>query len=63
MVTEGIEFNNARPEEVIDYLQDLDRVKLALSPANLKIKLDNKQLMLRVMDKAVRDYPIRKSFL
>lgn len=63
MVTEGIEFNNARPDEVIDYLQDLSRVKLALNPANLKIKLDGKSLMLRVMDKGVNDYPIRKSFL
>lgn len=63
MVTEGIEFINARPEEVVGYLQDLDRVKLALNPANLKIKLGGKFLMLSVMDTGVRDYPIRKSFL
>ena len=63
MVTEGIEFINARPVEVIDYLQDLDRVKLSLSPANLKIKSDGKMLMLQIMDKGTQDYPIRKSFL
>ncbi len=63
MVTEGIEFINARPGEVIDYLQDLDRVKFSLSPANLKIKSDGKMLMLQIMDKGIQDYPIRKSFL
>ncbi len=63
MVTEGIEFINASPDEVINYLQDLGREKLRLSPANLKIKSDGKFLMLSVMDKGVGDYPIRKSFL
>ena len=63
MVTEGLEFNNASPDEVIDYLQDLDRVKLALSPASLKMGSDGKMMMLRIMDKGVNDYPIRKSFL
>ena len=63
MVTEGLEFNNASPNEVIDYLQDLDRIKLDLSPASLKMKSDGKMLMLRVMDNGVKEYPIRKSFL
>jgi len=63
MVTEGIEFINASPDEVINYLQDLGREKLRLSPANLKIKSDGKFLMLSIMDKGVEDYPIRKSFL
>ncbi|HMN49629.1 MAG TPA: hypothetical protein PKD67_10865 [Ignavibacteriaceae bacterium] len=63
MVTEGIEFINASPDEVINYLQDLGREKLRLSPANLKIKSDSKFLILSVMDKGVEDYPIRKSFL
>lgn len=63
MVTEGIEFIDASPDEVIGYLQDLDRVKLSLSPANLKIKSDGKYLTLSVMNKKVKDYPIRKSFL
>lgn len=63
MVTEGIEFINASPDEVINYLQDLEREKLRLSPANLKIKSDGKFLMLSIMDKGVEDYPIRKSFL
>lgn len=63
MVTEGIEFINASPDEVINYLQDLEREKLRLSPANLKIKSDGKFLMLSIMDKGIEDYPIRKSFL
>lgn len=63
MVTEGIEFIDASPDEVIGYLQDLDRVKLSLSPANLKIKSDGKYLTLSVMNKNVKNYPIRKSFL
>lgn len=63
MGTEGIEFIDASADEVIDYLQDLDRVKLTLNPANLKIKPDGKFLKLSVMDKKVEEYPIRKSFL
>lgn len=63
MVTEGIEFINAGSKEVVGYLQDLDRVKLSLNPANLKIKLVGKLLMLSIMDTGIKDYPIRKSFL
>ena len=35
------------PDEVIDYLESLDRVKLQLNPSNLKVNLDGKTMMLK----------------
>ena len=62
LATEGLEFINANPEQVIDYLESLDRSKLQVNPSNLKVYLDGKTMMLSVMNKNVKDYPIRKSF-
>lgn len=60
--TEGLEFINANPNEVIDYLESLERSKLQINPSNLKVYLDGKTMVLSVMNKNVKDYPIRKSF-
>src|SRR5690606_6080826 len=63
MVTEGIEFNNAEPKVVIDYLENLNRTRLQISPSNLKVGLDGRSLVLSVMNGGVKEYPVRKSFL
>lgn len=63
MVTEGIEFNNAKVHQVIDYLESIDRKKIQVPPYNLKINSDGRYLSLSVMDDGVKDYLIRKSFL
>lgn len=63
MVTEGIEFNNAKVHQVIDYLESIDRKKIQVPPCNLKINSDGRYLFLSVMDDGVKDYLIRKSFL
>lgn len=62
LTAEGLEFINANPNEVIDYLESLERSKLQVNPSNLKVYLDGKTMMLSVMNKNVKDYPIRKSF-
>ena len=62
LAKEGLEFINADPEQVIDYLGSLERSKLQVNPSNLKVYLDGKTMMLSVMNKNVKDYPIRKSF-
>jgi len=62
LATEGLEFINANPNEVIDYLESLERSKIQVNPSNLKVHLDGKTMMLSVMNKNVKDYPIRKSF-
>jgi hypothetical protein len=62
LAAEGLEFINADPEQVIDYLESLERSKLQVNPSNLKVYLDGKTMMLSVMNKNVKDYPIRKSF-
>src|SRR5574338_601205 len=59
----GLEFINANPEQVTDYLESLDRSKLQVNPSNLKVNLDGKKMVLSIMDKAVKDYPIRRAFL
>ncbi len=63
MVTEGIEFNNAKVEQVVEYLESIDRKKVQVPPGNLKINSDGRYLILSVMDEGVKDYLIRKSFL
>jgi len=63
MVTEGIEFNNAKINQVADHLENLDRYKIQVSPANLKINTDGKNLILTAMEDGVKDFLIRKSFL
>ena len=63
MVTEGIEFNNAKIDQVVDYLENLDRYKIQVSPVNLKINTDGKNLILTAMEDGVKDFLIRKSFL
>lgn len=63
MVTEGIEFNNAKVEQVVEYLESIDRKKIQVPPGNLKINSDGRNLILSVMDEGIKDYLIRKSFL
>ena len=63
MVTEGIEFSNANVDQVIEHLENVKRNRLQISPSNLKINLEGRNLVLSVMDKGVTDYPVRKSFL
>lgn len=63
MVTEGIEFINADVKQVIDHLESVERNKLQISPGNIKINVDGKNLVLSVMEDGVKDYRIRKSFL
>lgn len=63
MVTEGIEFNNAKIDQVVDYLENIDRYKIQVSPGNLKINTDGKNLILTAMEDGVKDFLIRKSFL
>ncbi len=62
LATEGLEFINANPNEVIDYLESLERSKLQVNSSNLKVNFDGKTMVLSVMNKGVKDYPIRKSF-
>lgn len=63
MLTEGIEFNNAKIDQVVDYLENLDRYKIKVSPGNLKINTDGKNLILTAIEDGVKDFLIRKSFL
>jgi len=63
MVTEGIEFNNAKIDQVVDYLENIDRNRIQVPPGNLKINTDGKNLILSVMEDGVKDFLIRKSFL
>jgi hypothetical protein len=63
MITDGIEFNNAKVHQVIEYLESIDRKKIQVPPCNLKINNDGRYLFLSVMEDGVKDYLIRKSFL
>jgi len=63
MVTEGIEFIDAKPETVIDYLKSRVTEKIEVNPANLKIVNGGRFLVLQVMNGKIREYPIRRTFL
>ncbi|MBS4036157.1 MAG: hypothetical protein KGZ85_16965 [Ignavibacterium sp.] len=63
MVTEGIEFIDAKPETVIDYLKSRVTEKIEVNPANLKIVNGGRFLVLQLMNGKIREYPVRRTFL
>lgn len=63
MVTEGIEFVDAKPEVVIDYLKSRETNKIEVNPANLKVVNGGRFLVLQVMNGKIREYPVRRTFL
>lgn len=63
MVTEGIEFIDAKPEVVIDYLKSRVTNKIEVNPANLKVVNGGRFLVLQVMNGKIREYPVRRTFL
>ncbi|HQI42123.1 MAG TPA: hypothetical protein PK195_03520 [Ignavibacteriaceae bacterium] len=63
MVTEGIEFIDAKVQQVVEYLENVDRKKIQVLPCNLKINNNGRYLFLSIMNGGIKDYLIRKSFL
>jgi hypothetical protein len=63
MVTEGIEFVDAKPDVVIDYLKSRETNKIEVNPANLKVVNGGRFLVLQVMNGKIREYPVRRTFL
>lgn len=63
MVTEGIEFIDAKPDVVIDYLKSRETNKIEVNPANLKVVNGGRILVLQVMNGKIREYPVRRTFL
>jgi len=63
MVTEGIEFIDAKPDVVIDYLKSRETNKIEVNPANLKVVNGGRFLVLQVMNGKIREYPVRRTFL
>lgn len=63
MVTEGVEFIDAKPGVVIDYLKSRSLNKIETAPANLKIVNSGKLLVLQVMNGTIKEYPLRRTFL
>lgn len=60
---EGLEFSNANPEVVIDFLESRKIEKIETSPSNLKIVGEGNSLHLRIMNGTVKEFPIRRAFL
>jgi hypothetical protein len=63
MVTEGVEFIEAKPGVVIDYLKSRETNKIEVNPANLKVVNGGRFLVLQVMNGKIREYPLRRTFL
>lgn len=63
MVTEGIEFVDAKPYVVIDYLKSRETNKIEVNPANLKVVNGGRFLVLQVMNGKIRECPVRRTFL
>jgi hypothetical protein len=63
VTTEGIEFINAKPEVVTDYLRKLSTWKIEANPSNLQVKSSGKYLKLRVTGSNGKEYPVRRSFI
>lgn len=63
MVTEGVEFIDAKPGVVIDYLKSRSLNRIETAPANLKIVNSGRLLVLQVMNGKIREYPVRRTFL
>ncbi len=63
MVTEGIEFVNAKADVVIDYLKSRELLKKEVNPSSLRIENEGKLLILQLMNGRMKEYPIRKAFL
>jgi hypothetical protein len=63
MVTEGVEFIDAKPDVVIDYLKSRKTNKVEVNPANLKIVNGGRFLVLQLMNGKISEYPVRTTFL
>jgi hypothetical protein len=63
MMKEGIEFINAEPGIVADYLKSVGRTKLDVKPSCLKIATYGPELYLQVFNSGIKEYPVRKAFL
>lgn len=60
---EGLEFSNANPKVVIDFLESRKIENIETSPSNLKIVGEGNSLHLRIMNSSVKEYSIRRAFL
>ena len=60
-LTEGIEFINVEPKEVINYLKSRSIEKIKVSPSNLKIIGSGQELILQAMNGRIKEYPINRS--
>ncbi len=63
MTTEGIEFINAKPEQVIEYLKGRNIWQINVSPGELMMKSSGKHLSLKFTCSNGKEYPVRRSFL
>lgn len=63
MTTEGIEFINAKPRDVIEYLKGRNVWQTDVSPAELLIKNSGRFLSLKFTGRDGGEYPVRRSFL
>jgi hypothetical protein len=59
---DGIEFFDAKPEIVIDYLKSLKIRQIEIDPAKLRVGLDGRSLKLMVQSNG-KEYPVRRSFI
>lgn len=63
MVTEGIEFIEAKADVVIDYLNSRELIKKEVDPTSLRVENQGKLLILQIMNGGIKEYPIRRTFL
>lgn len=63
MVKEGIEFINAEPGIVQNYLETVERSSQDVNPSNLKIINYGCNLILQVMNGRIKEFPVRRTFL
>jgi hypothetical protein len=63
MLTEGLEFVNAEPDVVIDFLKSRQLEKIEISPSRLKLVEAGRNLILQIMNGTVKEYPVRRTFL
>lgn len=59
----GIEFSQAPPDEVIDFLHNRSLAEFTTQPDRLHIANDGKTLILQVSNGCIHEYPVRKAFL
>ena len=63
VVTEGIEFIDANLGIVKSHLELIEQSRQNIRPASLKVVTDGNCMRLQVMNGAIREYPIRRTFL